>query len=108
MSETGYGGSILKKWDNLTNILRILAILTFLFVIFFGTTRVAYAILYNISVTDGSVAEWGTQSIPVFQTDDTGEPGVNPGEDIVQAWTASGHETGTRSTWPAGSRQTAW
>jgi len=55
-----------------------------------AVTQVVYAVLYNISTTDSSVAEWGTQNIGVFQTDTTGESGIPASEDIVQGWVASG------------------
>jgi hypothetical protein len=52
-------------------------------------TSVAFAILFNINTNDGSVAEWESQSIQVFQTDDPGD--VSPAaDDIVDTWMASG------------------
>jgi len=80
---------------NLVRFLRASAVILITSVLFIGIVRVVKAVLYEISVTDGTVEEWSSQSIPVFQTDDTGETGINPEVDIVQAWAASGYETGT-------------
>jgi len=86
---------MLRKVDRRVTVIRIFAVVLIFGVLFFGVIQMAYAILYSISVTDGSTAEWSTQSIPVFQTDDTGETGINPSEDIVQTWAASGTVSGS-------------
>lgn len=62
-------------------------VLVVLSALLFTATGVVYAILYDISTTDGSVSDW--DGIPVFQDDDTGDV-ENPSEDIDQTWVASG------------------
>ena len=57
-------------------------------------TGVAFATLYTISTTDGSVAEWQNQGIPAFQTDPSGDT-INGGgaiDDIVKTSVATGDD----------------
>jgi len=53
----------------------------------------AFAAIYNIDTDDGTVNEWFSQGIPVFQTDPAGDTinGGGPTDDILQAWVATGN-----------------
>ena len=62
----------------------IIALLTF---------SIALAALYNIDTTEGSVAEWTSQEIPLFLTDPLGDPlSGRADEDILETWVASADE----------------
>ncbi len=77
-------GQIMKSWRGLK-----LSILVFpILVALFGAVIVAYAALYSINTNDGSISEWSSQSIPIFQTSPS-NGAIDSSLDLKNMWVAT-------------------